>query len=42
DRLGDAYLGDLENGLFFSGANGYKLNEIISVKELMKKLVEGE
>ncbi|MDD7514540.1 MAG: hypothetical protein PUK08_04905, partial [Campylobacter lanienae] len=28
--------------LFFSGANGYRLNEIISVKELIKKLVYGE
>ena len=42
DRLSDAYQGDLELGLFFSGANGYRLDEIISVKELMKKLVEGE
>ena len=42
DRLSDAYMGDKELGLFFSGANGYKLNKLISVKELMKKLVEGE
>ena len=42
DRLSDAYLGNTETGLFFSGTNGYKLNEIISVKELMKKLTEGE
>ena len=42
DRLSDAYLGDTEYGLFFSGTNGYRLNEIISVKELMKKLTEGE
>jgi nitronate monooxygenase len=42
DRLSDAYLGNLETGLFFSGANGYKLTEIISVKELMEKLTEGE
>jgi len=42
DRLSDAYLGDLDNGLFFSGTNGYRLNEIISVKELMQKLTEGE
>jgi nitronate monooxygenase len=42
DRLSDAYLGDIENGLFFSGANGYKVNEIISVKELMNKLINGE
>ena len=42
DRLSDAYYGNLETGLFFSGSNGYRLNEIISVKELMRKLTEGE
>ncbi len=42
DRLSDAYLGDLEHGLFFSGTNGYRLNELMSVKALMKKLTEGE
>ncbi|PHS58246.1 MAG: 2-nitropropane dioxygenase [Sulfurimonas sp.] len=42
DRLSDAYEGKLETGLFFSGTNGYKLDEIISVKELMDKLTLGE
>ena len=42
DRLSDAYEGNLETGLFFSGTNGYKLNEIITVKELLDKLIEGE
>jgi nitronate monooxygenase len=42
DRLSDAYEGNLETGLFFSGTNGYRLNEIISVKELMTKLIQGE
>ena len=42
DRLSDAYEGNLETGLFFSGTNGYKLDEIISVKELLKKLTQGE
>jgi len=28
--------------LFFTGANGYKLNEILSVKELINKLINGE
>jgi len=42
DRLSDAYVGDTENGLFFSGTNGYKIDKIITVKELMRKLVEGE
>ncbi len=42
DCLSDAYRGKLETGLFFTGANGYKLDKIISVKELMDKLVNGE
>ena len=42
DRLSDAYNGNMELGLFFSGTNGYKLNELISVKELMSKLMDGE
>jgi nitronate monooxygenase len=42
DRLSDAYDGIVDKGLFFTGANGYKLNEIITVKELMDKLMNGE
>jgi len=42
DRLSDAYDGIAETGLFFTGANGYKLKEIITVKELMNKLMNGE
>ncbi len=42
DSLSDAFLGKKETGLFFTGANGYKLNEIISVKELLSKLINGE
>lgn len=42
DRLADAYLGQIDTGLFFTGSNGYRLNNIISVKELMYKLVHGE
>ena len=42
DRLFDAYSGKKESGLFFTGTNGYKLKELISVKELMHKLVHGE
>ncbi len=42
DRLSDAYNGNKEFGLFFSGTNGYKINKIISVKELMDKLINGE
>ena len=42
DRLSDAYEGNIELGLFFSGTNGYRINELISVADLMKKLTEGE
>jgi nitronate monooxygenase len=42
DRLSDAYEGNTELGLFFSGTNGYRLTELVSVKELMVKLTEGE
>ncbi len=42
DRLSDAYEGNLETGLFFSGTNGYRLNEIITVEELINKLMQGE
>ena len=42
DRLGAAYQGDVETGLFFSGSNGYRIDKIISVKELIEKLTVGE
>lgn len=42
DRLSAAYEGDVETGLFFTGATGYKVQKIISVKELMEKLTQGE
>ena len=42
DRLFDAWAGKKETGLFFTGANGYRLEKLISVKELMDKLVNGE
>lgn len=42
DRLSDAYYGDLKTGLFFTGSNGYRIKELISVKDLMHKLVNGE
>ena len=41
DRLSDAYEGNKEFGLFFSGTNGYRINELVSVKELMQELSEG-
>jgi nitronate monooxygenase len=42
DRLSDAYQGNTENGLFFTGANGYRVDQLYSVKELMDKLTKGE
>ncbi len=39
ERLGGASRGDAVNGLVFSGANGYKVNEIKSFKEHLKDLV---
>ncbi len=42
DRLSDAYDGKVDSGLFFTGANGYRLNEIITVKELLDKLMNEE
>ncbi len=42
DRLSDAYLGKVDTGLFFTGSNGYRIKELISVKELMDKLTNGE
>ncbi len=38
DRLADAAMGDEKLGLFFSGSNGYKIDKIVSVKELMREL----
>ena len=42
DRLSAAYEGDTETGLFFTGSNGHRLDKIITVHELMKKLTQGE
>ncbi len=38
DALANAKKGNLENGFAFAGENVFKVNEIISVKELFKKL----
>ena len=42
DALSDAQRGNTKTGLFFTGSNGYKIKELISVKDLMKKLSQGE
>lgn len=38
DSLGDACNGILESGLFFTGSNGYRLNKMQPVQELIEKL----
>lgn len=42
DSLADSYNGKEQTGLFFTGSNGYKINELISVKDLLNKLTQGE
>jgi nitronate monooxygenase len=42
DRLADAFEGNINTGLFFTGTNGYRLDKLISVKQLMDKLIKGE
>ena len=38
--LTNAKKGDLENGFAFAGANAYRVDKIVSVKELIGTLVE--
>jgi nitronate monooxygenase len=42
DRLSDAVEGKLDTGIFFTGSNGHRIDRLLSVKELMTKLVYGE
>ena len=35
----EAALGHFDRGLFFTGANGYRIDKIVSVKELMDELI---
>ena len=39
DRLGDGALGDAMNGLYFTGANGHRIDKIVSVREIMNELI---
>lgn len=41
DSLGKGHLGNKEEGLYFSGANGYRIENIITVKELIQELTQG-
>ncbi|STQ86364.1 nitronate monooxygenase [Helicobacter muridarum] len=40
DSLGKGHLGDKREGLYFSGANGYRINEIVHVKDLIDELTQ--
>lgn len=40
DALENARKGDIENGLVFAGSNVWRVNKIVSVKELIQELVE--
>ena len=40
ERLMAAFKGDVENGLVFSGANTFKMKEILSVKEIFDSFVK--
>jgi NAD(P)H-dependent flavin oxidoreductase YrpB (nitropropane dioxygenase family) len=40
ERLMAAFNGDVENGLVFSGANTFKMKDILSVKEIFDSFVE--
>jgi len=42
DALGAAHEGNLDTGLYFSGSNGYRIEKLISVHELIQKLTQGE
>lgn len=38
DGLGDGYLGDPINGLYFTGSNGYRIEKIQNVQEILDEL----
>jgi len=40
EALVKSYYGDVDNGLIFCGQNAYRVDKIISVKELIKELVD--
>nr|WP_321466319.1 nitronate monooxygenase family protein [uncultured Desulfobulbus sp.] len=40
ERLHNALVGDVENGLVFSGANTFKMKEILSVQEIFDRFVQ--
>jgi hypothetical protein len=40
DRLMNACLGNVDEGLVFSGSNTYKMKEILPVKEIFRRFVK--
>ena len=40
DSLGDAWGGDKESGLFFTGSNGWKLDELVHVRDLVGEITQ--
>jgi nitronate monooxygenase len=42
DRLADAYKGEENTGLFFTGSNGYRVDKLYSVKDILDRLTNGE
>lgn len=40
DRLADARQGQSETGLFFTGSNGWKLKELVTVRELVSEITQ--
>jgi len=37
----NSYFGDVDNGLIFTGQNSYRIDKIVSVKELIAELMDG-
>ena len=40
DSLGDSHGGDKQSGLFFTGSNGWKLDELLPVRDLVGEITE--
>ncbi|MPN04639.1 hypothetical protein SDC9_151884 [bioreactor metagenome] len=36
----EAVKGNIENGLIFTGSNGYKITKLVTVKELINDLIK--
>ena len=40
DSLGDAWGGNTESGLFFTGSSGWRLNELVHVRDLIGEITQ--